>query len=191
MKKKEGSKVDLKKEQDKKMTLQLAFRAILLIISILVVVFLMFSLIEYVPMPREYVMNMTYKEYANVLYKYEIMMYPSRAEVTYVGPEQERIGVGVVTDPWNLNFGSVPMGGSYSRYVDLTNIGEKDAKVIFRVYGNITPFVGFSKDNFILHPKESISVKITFKSSDEVGNYTGRIDRIVKIPKYDFLYSFW
>jgi len=189
MKERSGSK---KKENPKK-DFSLFYRIILLTISFVFLVFFILLLAGSItPYYKDSITNMTFKTYTNILYDYEIVIYPSNAEVSYVEPGQEKLGIGVVTDLWNLNFGSIPPNSSYTRYIDLTNIGEKDAKVVFKVYGNITPFVGFDYKNFILGSKENATVKIIFNSiSAEVGNYTGRIDRIVKIPKYNFLYALW
>ncbi len=163
---------------------------VVLIISIGVLLFFTIYLLNYIPHPNEFVTNITFEKYSNILYEYEIMKYPSKVEVTQVGANK-RLGIGFVVDTWNLNFGSVPAGGSSTRFMDLSNIGEREAKIIFRAYGNITPFVGFSKNNFILYPKDNITIKITFSSqSDTKGNYTGEIDRIIKMPKYNFLYIF-
>ena len=78
--------------------------------------------------------------------------------------------------------------------MELVNLGDKDAKVILRAYGNVSEYVGFSKNNFVLHPEDNVTVKINFHpdvSDDTIGNYTGEIDRIIKIPKYGFLYDIW
>ncbi len=158
----------------------------------IVILFLLDFTLNYIPHPKGFVENMTFETYSNILYDYEIVKYPSGAEVHPVEADQERIGVGVITDDWNLKFGSMPIGGTSSRYIDLVNLGEKKVKVVFRSYGNITPFVDFSKNNFVLDPKDNATIKVSFNSrSGGSGNYTGDIYRIVKIPKYNFIYIFW
>jgi hypothetical protein len=151
-------------------------------------------MMNYIPVPKEFTTEMEFKTYSSLLYNYEVTRYPSGIEVTDVEPGQERLGIGVVVDTWNLKFGSIPVGGSSSRYIELVNLGQRDAKVLFRAYGNISSYVGFSENNFILHPQDNVTVKIIFRPGDNpgtVGNYTGEIDKIVKMPKYDFLYMFW
>lgn len=169
--------------------------SIILIIALVGSVVVLFNyMLNYTPAPKEFPANITFETYSNFFYNFEVMRCHSEAEVTHVEPEQERIGIGVVTDPWNLKFGSMPLGSGSSRYVELANLGERDAKIIFRSYGNISRYVGFSENNFIMHPKDNVTIKVTFHPSVEsgaIGNFSGEIDRIVQIPKYDFLYMFW
>ena len=151
-------------------------------------------MLNYVPVPKEFVKNITIDTYSNFFYSYEVMRYPTDAEVTDLEEGQERIGVGVVTDPWNLRFGSIPLGSGSSRYLELMNVGEGDAQIIFRAHGNISRYVGFSKNKFVLSPRDNITIKVTFHPtlvSGAFGNFTGEIERIVKIPRYDLLYIFW
>jgi len=162
--------------------------------AIAVVIFLLFIfLISYKPEPKEFVTNRTFLSYSDLLFNYEVSKYPSSVQVSSVKPTQEKITLGVVTDPWNLNFGIIPAGNnSVKRLIDLVNKKGKDAKVNLKAYGSISPFVIFSKNNFFLHPKENISVGIDFyAASAKIGNYSGEIDVIVQRPKYDFLYNFW
>lgn len=136
--------------------------------------------------------NMTFRRHETFFYDYEVFMFHSDATATQVVPDMKRIPVGVVTDTWNLDFGSVPEGSSSTRTMDLANIGTTKAKVMFRAYGTIEPYVSFDKDNFILEPGEETSVKISFKPSmGDAGYYEGGIDRIVKVPRYGFLDILW
>lgn len=140
-----------------------------------------------------FVTNRTFETRSDIFFNYEITRYPSNTEISIAKPTQEKYTIGVVIDPWNLNFGIIPAGDNFgTRFIDLTNLKEKDVKIYFKVYGNISPFVNFSKNNFILRPKENITVETHFyASSAEVGNYSGEIDVIAQRPKYDFLYIFW
>jgi hypothetical protein len=128
-----------------------------------------------------------------LLFNYETTKYPSSAEVSSVLPTSDKLTIGVVVDPWNLNFGIIPAGKNYgTRFIDLTNMQEKDSKVSFKVYGNISPFVTFSKNDFILHSSENVTVEVHFLAeSANVGNYTGEIDVVIQRPKYDFVYNIW
>lgn len=101
--------------------------------------------------------------------------------------------IGVVVDPWNLNFGIIPVGKNFgTRFIDLENPTDKDVKINFKVYGNISPFVNFTKNDFILHKKEKITIEVKFYAEQaKIGNYSGEIDVIIQKPKYDFIYDFW
>ena len=127
------------------------------------------------------------------MFKYEITRYPSGAEVVAAQPVEEKITVGVVVDPWNLHFGVIPAGDNFgTRFIDLTNLRERGAKISLKVYGNISPFVEFSKNDFILHKNENVTVAVNFYAkSAKIGNYSGEIDVIVQRPRYDFLYALW
>ena len=163
---------------------------LLLSLSILGVMFLFLT--DSLPEYDQEIENVTLRSYSNVLYRYEVVMYPSSGEVIIVSPDQERIELGVNTETWNINFGKIPANSTSSRYADLANIGSKPAKVFFTSSGDISPFIKFDKNDFTLDPSEDETVKITFDTKNaEPGNYNGRVDRIVKIPKYDFLYNFW
>jgi hypothetical protein len=79
-----------------------------------------------------------------------------------------------------------------TRFINLANFKEKDAKISFKVYGNISPFVKFNKNDFILHPNENLTVEVSFHAEGvKIGNYSGEIDVVVQRPKYDFLYALW
>jgi len=164
---------------------------LILIIFSFTALFLLLTNLPY--QPKSFVQNKTFEKHSDLFFNYEIIRFPTSAEVSPYQPNQQKLSLGVVVDPWNLNFGRIPSGKNFAtRFIDLSNLKEKDAKVIFKVYGNISPFVNFSKNNFILKPNESVTVEVKFYAEKaEIGNYAGEIDVIVKRPKYDFLYIFW
>jgi hypothetical protein len=149
-------------------------------------------LINYQYEPKGMVANRTFISYSDLFFEYEITRYPSSVEVAPV-QEQEKLLLGISADPWNLNFGIIPAGKNFGkRFVSLVNLKEKDVKIVLKAWGNISSFVKFNKNNFILHPKENVTVEVGFYAEGaEVGNYTGVIDVVVQKPKYDFIYSFW
>lgn len=167
-------------------------RVVVVIILVVLFFLLIFSMSSQ-PHPKEFATNRTFETRSDLFFNYEITRYPSSAEVSEVQPTNERIVLGVVIDPWNLKFGIIPAGNNFgTRFVVLTNREEKDAKISFKVYGNISPFVNFSKNDFMLHPEENVSIGTHFyATSAGVGNYSGEIDVIIQKPKYDFLYNFW
>jgi hypothetical protein len=168
-------------------------RKIVFIILLIILGMLIANVSIYQQQPKELAVDKSFVTYSDLLFNYEITKYPSGAEISVTEPLQERLTVGVVVDPWNLKFGVIPAGNNFgTRFIDLSNLKEKEVKVSFKVYGNITPFVKFDENDFMLQPKENITVKVNFyTASAEVGNYSGEIDVIIQRPQYDFVYSFW
>jgi hypothetical protein len=157
------------------------------IIFILLVVFLFVN--REPPPPREFVTNRTSETFESFLIKYEITKYPTSVNIVY--PEKN-ISVGLIGDPWNLNFGRVPAGKIITgirRFILLTNNAKENVKIKFKVYGNISPLVSFSKNDFILKPNQNLTIDVILHVSENVpvGNYSGEIDVIILKPKYNFV----
>jgi len=163
---------------------------ILLIISLLIVIFL-FVLINFQepPEPEEFVKNKTVVNYSTLFFKYEILKYPSSVEILALESINESTVLGFVTEPWNLDFGIIPGNGSFvTRNIEIANPGEKNNKIILKAYGNISPLVVFSRNNFILKPKEKVSIDIfLYSKNSDPGNYSGEIDVIAQKGIYNFL----
>jgi hypothetical protein len=135
--------------------------------------------------PTEFVTNKTILNYSNLFFTYKIIKYPTNVEI--VSPLKGNVTLGFVTDPWNLNFGIVPGNGSYvKRFISVTNLKEKYNKIKLKTYGNITLLVNFSKNDFVLNESAAIEVNL-YTDTAEFGNYSGEIDVIIKVPKYDLL----
>ncbi|MEM5773289.1 MAG: hypothetical protein QXL86_03680 [Candidatus Aenigmatarchaeota archaeon] len=162
-----------------------------LIILLLLGVLILLANLPY--QPKGFVENMTFEKHSDLFFNYEIIRYPSSVEVSPVRPDQERLKLGVVVDPWNLNFGIVPIGNNFvTRFIEISNPKEKSAKIVFKVYGNISPFVNFTRNDFIIRPNESVTIEAKFYAEKaKIGNYTGEIDIVIQRPKYEFLYNFW
>jgi hypothetical protein len=137
--------------------------------------------------PRELVNDKTVSNYSNLLFDYKILRYPTSVEIVSIS--EENINLGIVTDPWNIRFGSVPGNGSYvKRFISIKSSNSNYSKIRLKAYGNITPLVNFSKNDFALNGNESSAVEVAlYTDSAELGNYTGEIDVIAKTPKYEFL----
>lgn len=158
-----------------------------IIFIIIVIIFLLFILTIEPPKPKEFVNDKAVLNYSNALFDYKIMRYPTSIEIG--SPEDGNVNLGFVTDPWNLKFGVIPGNGSYvRRYVNIKNSKEKYSLINLEAYGNISSMINFSKNNFVLNENESAAVEIDlYTNSSEPGNYSGEIDIIIKVPKYDFL----
>lgn len=149
-----------------------------------------FIITNYFPEPKNFVKNQTFVIYSDLFFVYEITKYSSNVKVA---PEEgQRITLGFVTDPWNLNFGIMPIGSYGTRHLNISNSGKNRVRVFFKVYGNIEQLISFSRNNFILNPGQSAYIDVFLKTTNltKLGNYTGQIDVITKKPKFNFLYLF-
>jgi hypothetical protein len=141
------------------------------------------------------VVNRSFIRTSDLFYDYEINRYPSAAEIVELNQEKTIIGFDV--DPTKLNFGMIPINGSYSRKtVNLTNMVDRGAKIYLDAYGNIRPYVSFGESRITLRKGESREIEIIFNSKTEnltapLGNYTGEIDIVTQVPKYNFIYALW
>jgi len=156
---------------------------------LLTVLFLILISLQELPEPQDFVKERTFTNYSNLFFYYEITRYPSGVEVVSSTPIDENVTLGFVVDPWNLNFGIVPTNGSYvKRHIELTNLREIPTRINLKVYGNITPLVSFSENNFVLHENEKVTIDVyLFTNNTEIGNYLGEVDVIAKKPRYDFI----
>lgn len=176
----------MKRKSNKKFLL-LVF---ILLIAVLIFAFLKPSVKQE---PNEFVKNMTTQSSEDLFFVYQTIKYPSNVEIIQFSPEEQGTTIGLVADPWNLNFGIVPNGGNAGRrFLVLTNLQDSDAKIEFNTFGNISSMVSFNKNNFILHKGEEVKVDIILTTTDmtQPGNYTGEIDIIIKRSKYNFIKVF-
>ncbi|MEM5794209.1 MAG: hypothetical protein QXS48_01840 [Candidatus Aenigmatarchaeota archaeon] len=139
--------------------------------------------------PKSLVENMSFQKSSNFFFTFEVTSYPLRVEI--IPFEEKNITVGLVADPWNLNFGIIPLSGYGRRQVVISNFEKSRVRVYFKVYGEIKPFVSFSKDNFILYSNQSETIVVFLNTSkvSRIGNYSGQIDVIVRKPNLSFLES--
>ncbi len=160
---------------------------ILIIVVFVAILLIIISNFREPPEPQEFVKNKSFATYSTLFFNYEIERYPTSVEIRPTNQTIETV-LGVVTDPWNLNFGIVPAKGFTTRNIEVSNTKEKNIKIILKCYGNITPLVVFSKNNVILTPGEEVSIDIFLYSKGfEPGNYSGEIDVIAQKDIYNFL----
>ena len=141
------------------------------------------------PEPRDYVQTETFANFSNIFFDYEIFRYPSNVQIRDINDPSGNVTWGVVTDPWNINFGVIPGNGTVvQRNMVLTNKKDSDSLISLKAYGNISDKITFSKNDFVLKTGENQSIDIFFSSNmTEYGNYTGEIDIVVKKAIYNFL----
>ena len=115
-------------------------------------------------------------------FEYEVTRYPSGATITSPASVGEKLTIGIVVDPDNLKFGSIPAGeNSGKRIIELSNLKDTEAEVEFIAAGDIVPFVEFSQNNFVLSPNSDATVDVIFKADEtEEKEYVGEIDVIIK-----------
>lgn len=138
--------------------------------------------------PVNSVANRTIETYSDAFFDYELIRYPSRAEIADPRKFSEEFSIGFNLDPWNLDFGLIPGNGSFSkRFINLTNNGN-DAKVVLATYGNISDMISFSSNNFMLKKSAKSSVDVSFNTGRFLeGSFGGEIDVIIQKPKYVFI----
>ena len=120
------------------------------------------------------------KEYRKGLFfEYQVFRYPSNFSV----PSGKNVSVGIVTDPWNLNFGRIPKGFRVRRFVDLYNSNTAPIKMTVKVHGNISKFVRACPETRTIKPRESVRIEFSVQPGEE-GTYVGEIDIVLIKPKF-------
>ncbi len=161
----------------------------LLIVVIVLVIFLFGLLFYKRPATKTgFVTNMTVERSENPLFFYEIIKYPSNVEIIPIEPGTSH-RVGIVGDPWNVNFGVLQPGINGKRFLNVANYKEQTYHVKIVSYGNISSMISFSEDDFILYKgdEKKITVFLNTSLSTRPGNYTGEIDIISESTKIPFL----
>ncbi|MBU4300211.1 MAG: hypothetical protein ABIF85_03215 [Nanoarchaeota archaeon] len=159
--------------------------AVILVAALFVLMYGGIATILYSPQaPKTLATNQTLAIDENMLFSYEINRYPARVEISNVSGQN--ITMGFALDPESINFGIIPRGGNLGkRFITLENVAEGPSKIMLTAYGNISPMVKFSENNFLLQkdaPKP-IEIILETKNDTALGNYSGEIDIIVKKPK--------
>ena len=160
--------------------------------SLIMVVFLVILLLGLLFYKRPvtktgFVTNVTTERSENPLFFYEIIKYPSNVEI--ISKESTSARVGIVGDPWNLNFGIFQPGINGKRFLNLANFKEQPYHVRLVSYGNISRMISFSENDFILYKGDEKKITVFLNSSLSIGpgNYTGEIDIISESTKIPYL----
>ncbi len=88
--------------------------------------------------------------------------------------------VGINTNTSSLQFGKIPLEGVGTRYFKISS--KRRALVRIIPTGNITPFIDFSENDFILDPGvvKTINATLSVPQNATIGNYSG----IIKVYFY-------
>jgi hypothetical protein len=166
----------------------------ILMIILIILFFVLFILLSIFPeseVKTSFVTNLTVEKTEDLLFVYETVKYPSNVEIIKLR-NKSNITVGITGDPWNLNFGFVPIGIESRRFINLANYKEENYRTEIRVYGNISSMISFDRNNIILHKGDELKVTVLLNStlSTRTGNFTGEIDIVSKGAKFSFLEVF-
>ena len=168
----------------------MGLKNILLLVLVLIIGFSVFLYNRSI-MKTEFTQNQTIKEMENLLFRCEVVEYPSYVEVTNPEMNESDIHVGMSVDPWELNFGALPLGSGSKKYINIANYEDNPRKVRMISYGNISSMIRFSENNIVLRKGDEKKITIFLNTSlGEIGNYTGEVDAISKESKYSFLNKF-
>lgn len=163
----------------------------IILIILFFVLFILLSIFPESEVKTSFVTNLTVEKTEDLLFVYETVKYPSNVEIIKLR-NKSNITVGITGDPWNLNFGFVPIGIESRRFINLANYKEENYRTEIRVYGNISPMISFDRNNIILHKGDELKVTVLLNStlSTGIGNFTGEIDIVSKGAKFSFFEVF-
>jgi len=140
---------------------------------------------------KDFVKNMTTEKNVGLFFVYETVKYPSNVEIIKL-ENKSNITLGITGEPWNLNFGVIPVGIESRRFINLANKNEEIFRVEIYLYGNISPMVSFDRNNFILRKGDEVKVTALLNStlSGGTGKFMGEIDivsRRARIPFFNVI----
>jgi hypothetical protein len=138
--------------------------------------------------PESLVTKIERTESESLLFYKTYVRIPTRAIVIPMNKTNQTLKLGIDTDTNELNWGKIPEGIKVVKLLDLKNPKKLDGKVNIFVYGDIKPYIVVDS-KFILKSRETRNMELSFKS-DKVGAYSGEIDVLVRVPKYDFILPF-
>jgi len=152
---------------------------------------ILFSILVFYIRPTQktgFVTNMTVEVSENPLFLYEIIKYPTNVEIIPAETGSSR-KVGIAGDPWNVNFGVLQPGINGKRFLNIANYKEEPYHVRIVSFGNISPMITFSENDFMIYKSEEkqITVHLNSSLSSGPGNYTGEIDIISERSNIPFL----
>ncbi len=92
----------------------------------------------------------------------------------------ENVTVGISSDTFELNFGRIPLNGTSTKFVSINYNSTTPAKIILQTSGNISKYILFEKNNFIIEKSDKFGVLV---NGTEYGNYTGVLTIKIKKPR--------
>ena len=112
------------------------------------------------------------------------IIYPSVANVTVPSTT-----IGFDVGPEDLKFGLIPKGSSGQRFIKINNLNQSRFKIRIVPFGNISPYMHFNADNFMMKKGEKTEINVEFRTEPdmELGYYDGGVAIMRIRPKYDFM----
>ena len=108
----------------------------------------------------------------------KIKEYPLRAMVTE--PDRK---IGIALEEYKLDYGYVPMYSNVTKYINVWNQGSP-SKIHLEVIGNISEFIEFSDNDFVLKDGKEVSVLLY---AVKTGNFSGILRVSAKKPRSRWL----
>jgi len=137
-----------------------------------------------------FVTNVSFNVTEDLFFIHEIVKYPTNVTVVKLEDSSE-VPIGITGDPWNINFGVLPVGVRGKRTINIANYKQPVFRIKIVCYGDICHMITFDKNDFLLHEGEEAQVVATLDTSLSPfsGDYKGEIDVISDRPKYSFISS--
>ena len=128
--------------------------------------------------------NQTVTSYRGLLFNLIVFRYPLKANITELN--ESKLLIGISTDPFDLNFGTIPKGLIVRKYLKISNNDEIPG--IGRIYikGNISKLVSFSSTSLKINAFETKEIEVKLNATD-IGFYNGEIDLVIKKPSTKLL----
>jgi hypothetical protein len=170
-------------------TIVISLREILVFLFILILISGVTLLVNSAKIDLEPSLNINgsqvlFEEKQNPFFKYEIIKYHSRINITEFNSSPEFRDIGMNVDRNNLYLGKIPKGSKSRKTINLTNRQDKAYELRFYIFGNISELVNI-KRKLTLQPGENLEHQFIAETdlSTETGMYYGEVDVVTLIPK--------
>lgn len=177
------------KKENKRKTITIDLKKIILLILIIIVISLIIFIKNTIKLKLEPSDSLNesvriFEQRENKLFRYEIIRYATRLNVTEFPHNKTTKEMGMNLDPTNLYLGRIPISSSSEKTLNLTNNLNESYKMNFFVFGNISKLIKLEKE-ITIKPGQNIEYLIIAKTDlrTPIGMYTGEIDIVTIIPK--------
>jgi len=175
-------------KKSKRKTIVINLKILILLALLIVVILSIFSVnnlkLDLKPSNNLNESSRIFDQQENMFFRYEIIRYASRVNITEPSQNKSIKELGMNVDPTNLYLGRIPKGSASEKTLNLTNNLNEDYEMNFFVFGNISKLIKLKKE-IIIKPGENIEYLIAAETdlTTPIGMYTGEIDVVTIIPK--------
>lgn len=141
------------------------------------------------PAPSELVKSRNIEESESYLFYTKLDRIPMRGNITPFIMVNKTLPIGIAAQTDEFNWGRVPEGVEVVKFLEIGNRRGRDGKVNIMVYGDIRPYIKVGSEEFIIKNGTKEEIQISFEGNAS-GSYSGEVDVLVRIPKYDFVVPF-